>query len=117
VVVANISDEIEASAGKQAIDRRRFLSIGIWLPAISFLHTSLRAAGAAESGHLCVDPDEASDGLRKSLHYTEASPDPRMTCSGCQFFTAGGADDCGQCQIMSAAANAHGHCDSWSKKQ
>jgi high potential iron-sulfur protein len=102
---------------KHAFTRRRLLSISVWLPAIRLLQASARAAGAADTAPVCVDRDEAGDGLRKSLHYAEVSPDQRMTCSGCQFFTAGGADGCGQCQIMNAAASARGHCDSWSKKQ
>jgi hypothetical protein len=102
---------------KQAITRRRLLKVGAWLPLISFLHAGAHAAGAVGSARVCVDPDEAGEGLRKSLHYTEVSPDPQLTCSGCNFFTAGGSDGCGQCQIMGSAANARGHCDSWSKKQ
>jgi hypothetical protein len=102
---------------KHAITRRRLLGIGAWLPLIGFLHASVRTVGAVENAQVCVDPDEASDGLRKSLHYTELSPDSKMTCSGCSFFTAGEKDGCGQCQIMSGPANARGHCDSWSKRQ
>ena len=100
-----------------AITRRRLLRIGAWLPLISVLHARQLAASAADSLPVCADPDEPGEGLRKSLHYTEISPDPQMTCSGCNFFSASKPGDCGQCQIMGAAANAHGHCDSWSKKQ
>jgi hypothetical protein len=102
----------------QAITRRRLLRIGAWLPLIGFLSLNLRTARAAEPALACVDPEEVGEGLRKSLHYTETSSDPQMICSGCNFFSAAAAvGGCGQCQIMSAAANARGHCDSWSKKQ
>jgi hypothetical protein len=101
---------------RQAITRRRLLKIGVWLPLMGLLSSNLRTAGAAEPAPACVDPEEVGEGLRKSLHYTETSSDPQMICSGCNFFVAG-AGGCGQCQIMSAAANARGHCDSWSKKQ
>jgi hypothetical protein len=100
----------------QTITRRRLLNIGARLSLVGFLPAGSPTADAADTAPVCVDPDEAGEGLRKSLHYTEISPDPRMICSGCNFFSAGGAVGCGQCQIMSAAANARGHCDSWSKK-
>jgi hypothetical protein len=100
----------------QTITRRRLLNFGARLSLVIVLPASLRVAGASDTALVCVDPDEVGEGLRKSLHYTEISPDPRMSCSDCNFFSAGGADGCGQCQIMSAAANARGHCDSWSKK-
>jgi hypothetical protein len=101
----------------QGLTRRRLLNIGARLSLASFLPANQRTADAADTAPVCVDSDEAAEGLRKSLHYTEISPDPRMVCAGCNFFSAGGSDGCGQCQIMSAAANARGHCDSWSKKQ
>jgi hypothetical protein len=100
---------------KRTITRRRLLNVGAQLPLVGFLYAPARAVRAQGSAPACVDPDEANDGLRKSLHYAEMSPDAKTTCSACSFFSAE-KGNCGQCQIMGGAANARGHCDSWTKK-
>lgn len=69
---------------------------------------SMRRAVAAS----CSDP--ASESLRTSLNYTEASPSATQTCSACAFFTA--VADCGNCSIMSDKVNPKGHCDSWAAR-
>lgn len=51
------------------------------------------------------------------MHYRVQASDPRQSCSTCSFFTAEGSGGCGECQIMSGAVDATGHCDSWSPKE
>jgi hypothetical protein len=48
----------------------------------------------------------AENRQRKLDNYTEMSPDPAKTCSGCSFFTSGAEPTaCGQCQIFNGPAN------------
>jgi hypothetical protein len=63
----------------------------------------------------CVAPDEASSGLRKSLNYTESSPNPAQRCSGCSFFSDA-QGDCGKCMIFGGPTSINGHCDSWAAR-
>ena len=79
------------------------------VPAAGLVSSAAGRAFAAA----CADPE---DGLRKSLHYTEASPDAKQTCSGCAFFTADAGGGCGSCKIFTGPANPKGRCDSWSAK-
>src|SRR5271170_6327876 len=54
---------------------------------------------------------------RKLDNYTERSPDPAKTCSGCSFFTSGAEPAaCGQCQTFNGPANPQGRCDDWSAR-
>src|ERR1700683_5310976 len=56
----------------------------------------------------------AENRQRRLDNYTENSPDPRKSCSGCSFFTAGtGPAACGKCQIFNGPANPKGGCDDW----
>ena len=71
------------------------------------------AARHAKAAAMCAEP--ASQSLRDSLHYAEATPNAAQPCSACGFFSAGDGG-CGSCTIMSGPVNAHGHCDSWSAK-
>jgi hypothetical protein len=43
---------------------------------------------------------------RKLDNYTETSPDPGKTCSGCAFFTRG----------AEGTANPNGRCDDWTAR-
>lgn len=65
----------------------------------------------------CVDLAALSPAARRQReldNYTERSSNPRETCSGCRFFTAGaGRAACGQCQIFDGPANPKGRCDDW----
>ena len=77
------------------------------LPAVA-------GTAAAADAATCTD-SKMDQGLAGSLHYTDQSPEPAKSCSGCGFFTAvsGG---CGACSIFNANVNAKGHCDSWAAK-
>ena len=73
------------------------------------------AVTGAEAADTCTDP--SSEGLRSSLHYTDAASDPKQACNGCAFFGKENAKQgCGNCVIMSSSVNEKGHCDSWSMK-
>jgi hypothetical protein len=69
---------------------------------------------------VCAKPSalsEAEKQQRKLDNYTERSPDPRKTCSGCRFFTAGAAPAaCGKCEIFNGPANPKGKCDDWTAR-
>lgn len=68
----------------------------------------------------CANPEEMSPsdkGLRISLQYTEASPDPTKVCGGCSFFESVPHNTtCGTCQLLHGAVNAKGRCASWNAK-
>ncbi len=64
---------------------------------------------------VCYPDDGGDNSLRKSLHYTESSPDPMQQCVACGFFSEPkGA--CGSCAIFNGPTNAKGHCDSWATR-
>ena len=76
-------------------------------------------APATSAGNICAGVetmDENARALRRSLHYTEISPDQNAACGQCAYFHSG-ASGCGTCDIYSGGpANSRGHCDSWSKR-
>jgi hypothetical protein len=77
---------------------------------VGALSTAAKAIAAP-----CASPSASDSGMRQSLHYVEASPNPAQKCSGCSFFSdPKGA--CGQCAIFSGPANIDGHCDSWAAR-
>ena len=69
---------------------------------------------------LCADPralKPAENRQRKLDNYTEKSPDPGKTCSGCRFFTPGAEPAaCGKCEIFNGPANPKGKCDDWTAR-
>jgi hypothetical protein len=93
------------------LSRRDLLSRSLLLPpACLFLSSAAKSATAGE----CAD---STEGLRASLHYVEASPDPKATCSNCGFFTADAKPAaCGTCTIFNGPAGPKAHCDSWAAK-
>jgi hypothetical protein len=78
------------------------------------------AHATAKGDPVCVKPDALSAAekqQRKLDNYTEKSPDPGKTCSGCNFFTAGAeAVACGRCAIFNGPANPKGRCDDWAPR-
>lgn len=102
------------------ISRRTVLLRCIQLPIGGSVLLGLAACGSKESNSMvCADPtkmNSAEESVRRTLKYTETSPDPTKTCVDCEFFhaaeTAGG---CGTCEMFNGkAVNPGGHCDSWS---
>jgi hypothetical protein len=50
-------------------------------------------------------------------HYTEKSPDPSKSCSGCRYFATGAEPTaCGACEIFNGPANPKGRCDDWAAR-
>ena len=109
------------------ISRRAVVLCGLRIPVGGALVAVLAGCGAetksssTAAATVCADPAGASESeltTRKSLAYTETSPNPQQVCAGCAFFHAppqGG--DCGTCDMFSGRpANSHGHCNSWSAK-
>jgi hypothetical protein len=76
--------------------------------------------GKESTGPVCVNLSAlspAENRQRRLDNYTENSPDPHKTCSGCSFFTAGtGPAACGKCQIFNGPANPKGRCDDWTAR-
>ena len=92
--------------------RRHIVRLGMQIVSVCALPLGVLRAKAADT---CTDT--ASEGLRTSLHYTAAAPDPKQACGGCAFFSQDDAKQpCGNCMIMSGPVNPKGHCDSWSMK-
>lgn len=75
------------------------------------------ATAAGKESPVCAKPGAlgAAEKRQRELdNYTEKSPDPAKTCSGCSFFTAGAqAASCGKCALFNGPANPKGHCDDW----
>jgi hypothetical protein len=69
---------------------------------------------------VCANPGAlkpAENRQRKLDNYTEKSPDPSKTCSGCRFFTAEAEPAaCGKCEIFNGPANPQGKCDDWTAR-
>lgn len=78
------------------------------------------AHGTAKESLVCAKLSalsEAEAKQRKLDNYTEKSPDPSKTCSGCRFFTPGAeATGCGKCALFNGPANPKGKCDDWTPR-
>ena len=76
------------------------------------------AGAGLASAQVCFDLAQLPDrGLRDSLHYQLASKNPKQSCGGCTFFTAGQPAPCGTCTIFSGGPTTSASvCDSWAPK-
>jgi anaerobic selenocysteine-containing dehydrogenase len=97
------------------ISRRGLLQSSLQLTLAGTIAAAATGIAAADTAPASCADSKMDPGLAGSLHYSEKSPDPTKTCSGCGLFTAG-KDGCGACMIFSATVNPKGHCDSWSAK-
>lgn len=102
------------------LSRRTVLLRSLQLPIGGSALLGLAACGS-DSGSSVACADEsgmtaAEKSLRRTLNYTETSPDPSKTCSDCEFFNAAaGAGGCGACEMFGGKqANSGGYCVSWS---
>src|ERR1700743_1246030 len=96
----------------EKISRRVAMRTGLQLActcAALPLASSVRAATAS-----CVEP--ASEALRGGLSYMDPAANPQVACGACAFFKLS-KDPCGQCEIMSGAVSAKGHCESWAPRE
>ena len=94
----------------RALARRRMLAGAALLP----LYGPLLGARSAAAETVCASPNLGDPEQRKSLHYVEASADPKKSCDGCMYFQGHGR--CGSCRILAGQINPAGLCDSWSAK-
>ena len=97
------------------ISRRGLLQSSLQLTLAGTIAAAAAGIAAADTAPASCADSKMDPGLASSLHYSEKSPEPTKTCSGCGFFTAD-KDGCGACMIFSATVNPKGHCDSWSAK-
>ena len=104
------------------ISRRTLLLRAVQIPVGGSVLFGLSACGSDNGNSiamLCADPSQmtsAQESVRRTLRYTEVSPDPAKVCSGCDFFHAGSeAGGCGTCEMFTGnPVNPGGYCDSWS---
>ncbi len=100
------------------ISRRTILLRCLQLPVGGSALLGLVACGKGGAS-VCADPNamtSAEESVRRTLKYTETSPDPDKVCASCEFFHAGPeAGACGTCEMFSGKpVNPGGYCDSWS---
>lgn len=101
------------------ISRRTVLLRAIQIPVGGGILLGLSACGGGGSSMLCADPSQmtsAEESVRRTLKYTESSPHPDKSCSGCEFFHAPAeTGGCGTCEMFGGkAVNPGGYCDSFS---
>jgi hypothetical protein len=76
--------------------------------------------GKDKKDFICANPGSlspAENRQRELGHYTEKSPDPSKSCSGCRYFTTGAKPtDCGACEMFNGPANPKGRCDDWAAR-
>jgi hypothetical protein len=104
------------------ISRRAILKRGLQIPLGGSVLLGLVACGNdgdSSTAMVCADPSmmtSAQESVRRTLKYTEVSPDPSSVCSGCVFFHAPAQEGgCGSCEMFNGnPVNPGGHCDSWS---
>lgn len=105
---------------EKTTSRRAFLLKCLQLPIGGSILLGLAACDSgSDSTMVCADESKmtaAEKSLRRTLQYTETSPDPAKTCSDCEFFKpATDAPGCGSCEMFSGKqANSGGYCVSWS---
>jgi len=86
----------------------------------SFVLAACSKGEEAEEALSCTDltgVDPAAVQTRTAMSYQDTGPDPSRHCSGCQFFTAGAAGQCGTCQLFAGPINPNGTCNSFAAKQ
>ncbi|MDX2221308.1 MAG: hypothetical protein SFV21_01090 [Rhodospirillaceae bacterium] len=106
---------------REPLSRRGAIRAGAQLTAVGTAMWALAACGEQSQALVCADPNKlsvAENSLRKANNYSEKSPDPAKTCSGCGFMPplAAGAT-CGKCEIFIGPVNPAGYCDSFSARQ
>ncbi|WP_439102989.1 high-potential iron-sulfur protein [Congregibacter sp.] len=106
----------------KTMSRRAVLLRALQLPLAGSVLLGLSACDAGGDARegvalVCADPDtmtSAQESVRRTLRYSEQSPDSNKACSGCAFFSAA-QGGCGSCSIFDGnVVNPAGHCDSWS---
>jgi hypothetical protein len=104
------------------ISRRTILKRGLQIPlggSVLFGLVACGNEGDSSTAMLCADPNlmtSAQESVRRTLKYTEISPDTAKVCTGCDFFHAPAQQGgCGSCEMFGGEpVNPGGYCDSWS---
>lgn len=104
------------------ISRRTILKRGLQIPLGGSVLFGLAACGNdgdSSNAMVCADPTmmtSAQESVRRTLKYTEVSPDPARVCADCAFFHAPAEGSaCGSCEMFGGEpVNPGGYCDSWS---
>lgn len=102
--------------------RRTILMRGLQIPlggSVLFGLTACGSDGDSSNAMVCADPNmmtSAQESVRRTLKYTEVSPDPARVCADCAFFHAPAQESgCGSCEMFGGEpVNPGGYCDSWS---
>jgi hypothetical protein len=76
--------------------------------------------GKDKKDFVCANPSALSQAEKRQReldNYTEKSPDPSKSCSGCRYFTTGAEPSaCGACEIFDGPANPKGKCNDWAAR-
>lgn len=112
-----------SSSDEKRIPRRELLR-GTLTFGLAAIGTSALAAACGKSTPKVVScedttglkPDEIEQ--RKTLAYTDKSPEPQKSCDNCnQYIAPPKPDDaCGGCKILKGYAAPKGYCKSWVAK-
>ena len=102
--------------GKSMEYPRRTFLMGTGMASLALLGSRALASGPASA---CYDADAVPSGqaeLRRSLEYTDHSPDPAKLCERCAFSTFA-KGPCGTCQMFSGGpVSPSGVCNSFAAK-
>lgn len=104
------------------VTRRSFFGLGLKVSVVGAAALGLGACAKqpAEASTACADASNlnaSEQSLRASFKYVEQSADPAKVCGGCEFFTADASGSaCGDCKILTGAANSLGYCTSWAAR-
>jgi hypothetical protein len=100
------------------VGRRRLLAVvasGVGASALGAI-----AACGRHKAFTCLDTTGLSVEQilpRNTLQYTEPSPNPDKTCSGCAQFVPGPTEDqCGACKVLKGPVHPGGYCKSFVAK-
>ena len=104
---------------EETLSRRALLRCSVHLALIGSIPAILK--GCSKGTLECTDLDGLAQGdkqLRAAQEYKDISPfGNEKNCKSCEFFKAGGADECGTCTIVKGPINPAGYCSSWVKRQ
>jgi len=106
------------------ISRREMLKRSLTVVGVaagsSFVLAGCKGEEEAPEALSCTDltgVDPAAVQTRTAMGYQDNGPDATRHCTGCQFFTAGAAGQCGSCSLFAGPINPNGSCNSFAPKQ
>jgi hypothetical protein len=104
----------DAKMGRREAGRRFLMVLG----GAALVPSALAACGGEEGADAltCTDTSalNASEiATRESQMYADHSPHADKHCNNCRFYTAGGQNACGTCQVLRGPIHPEGHCNLW----